>query len=361
MLTTHELEKFKQHTMLKAVGVDGQSTLKASKVLCIGCGGLGSPVCLYLANAGVGTIGIIDGDRIELSNLPRQILYTEEDIGQYKSEVCQKKLQQINLSATFKTYPSYLTADNAIDIISDYDVIIDCSDNFATRYLISDVCCRLNKVNISAGIYQFNGLCAVFPGAKGPCYRCLFESMDSAQQNCDEMGVLNTLAGLIALIQAHEAIKFILGMSELINGKVLLIDGLSMTIKKITLENNSDCITCGDHQSQIVSLDQLPRPVCLKKLNHNNIDYYRFLKMKSADKKWLLIDVRLPEEYQQYHLQESINIPLSELEHYLKTIDKEITLFLYCQTGGRSRQGCEIAKKNSHSLIYNIVGGLDAI
>ena len=280
MLTSRELCKFNHHILLNEIGIEGQLKLKNAKVLCVGAGGLGTPVCLYLASAGIGTIGIIDGDQIALSNLPRQILYTEKDIGKYKSIVCKNKLTRVNPDSKVTAYQKYLTDRNAIDIIDDYDIIIDCSDNFATRYLANDICHKLDKINVFACIHKFNGLCTVFHGKTGPCYRCLFETIsDDAQPNCADSGILNTVAGIVGLMQVHETVKMILGMESSLKGEVLIINTLTMTFRKIKLQINPSCVLCSsDKRPGEISKSRFYK-TNYSAVRTNTIPYNQFLEM----------------------------------------------------------------------------------
>lgn len=358
MLTPYDLERYAQHLRLNNIGHSGQLKLKASKVLCIGLGGLGTPICLYLANAGIGKIGILDGDRIERSNLPRQILYSESDLGQHKTIVCSKKLRGVNSACHITEYPLYLTEENALAIIKNYDIVIDCSDNFATRYLISDACCHLNKINVSASLVGFNGIFTIFPGSAGPCYRCLFETIsDETQPNCNEAGVLNTFVGFIALLQAHETVKFILKIGSSVIGKIFTINGLSMKIQQLNLNKNPKCPTC----SLKIGFTNLKRPIFHKHTCSNTITYNKFLSMIKSKNTYLLIDVRNESEYKHNHLNTSINIPANKIATHLPTTNKTATIILYCQTGRRSALARDKLLANGYKNVFDIEGGIGLI
>ncbi len=355
MLTRHDTECYAQHICLDNIGQSGQLKLKKAKVLCIGLGGLGTPVCLYLAKAGIGTIGLVDGDSIECSNLPRQILYSENDIGRYKVDVCAEQLQRITPDCRVHIHQEYLSQANALTIINDYDMVIDCCDNFATRYLINDACCQLNKINISASIFKYNAMLCIFPGNSGPCYRCLFENFSEFHKpNCSEAGVLNTFAGFIALLQAHETVKSILQLNYTDMSKVLTIDGLSMRIHCLNLNKNLHCVAC----AQKTDFFDLERPTYHKVMCADSISYHEYLALRKVDSAILLIDVRNPDEFAQYHLATAINMPLDTIKDTLSILDKQATIVLYCQTGKRSLLAKQQLSSYGFNNVLDIYGGL---
>lgn len=245
MLSSNECEQYSKQIALDQIGFDGQLKLKNAKVLCVGAGGLGTAASLYLASAGVGTIGIVDGDCVERNNLPRQILYALDDIGRNKAAVAKEKLKQVNSNCIIEIYDSFLRKSNALEIMCNYDIILDCSDNFATRYLISDACWCLDKVNVAASVDQFNSQCIVFYGKRGPCYRCLYQESSGQHQirNCQQSGVLNTVAGMTGVLQANEVIKCILGLNEK-NSALVVMDLLAMKFKKLSLTRDPECKLC---------------------------------------------------------------------------------------------------------------------
>ena len=352
-LTQTELQQYTQHIQLEGVGKTGQNKLKHAKVLCVGLGGLGTPVCLYLASAGVGTLGLVDADKVERSNLPRQILYTEADIEKSKVALSALRLQAFNPHCEITTYPTYLTPDNALAMIDDYDIVLDCSDNFATRYLISDAAQVLNKLCISASLFQHQGMVAVF-SPQHACYRCLFESVSQAAacMSCQD-GVLNTFVGWLALMQANEAIKIISGLKPVKNSYVVKVDGVSMKMQPLNLPKNPTCALCTDK----TPFNQLERPMFNKQ---SSITYKDYLAMKETAQV-TLIDVRSEQEYQQYHLDDAINVPLDVIPTALenKITDKTATLVLYCHLGRRSLMAKEQLLAAGYQNVFDIAGGLE--
>ena len=244
-LDNKELERYSPQTVLPEIGIEGQEKLKQASVLCIGVGGLGSPLCLYLAAAGIGTLGIVDDDQVALSNLQRQILYKETDAGALKVKSAATHLQALNSQCEIRQHPTFLSSENAVSIIQDYDIVVDCSDNFMTRYIVNDACSALNKPNVFAAILQFKGYCTVFPGKSGPCYRCWFdESPRQPFMTCAESGILGTVAGLLGVWQANEVIKLILGIGRSLTGRVMILDALNGESRLISLLPRSDCLIC---------------------------------------------------------------------------------------------------------------------
>ena len=354
VLTQTELQQYAQHIHLEGMGKTGQNKLKQAKILCVGLGGLGTPVCLYLASAGVGTLGLVDADNVDRSNLPRQILYVEADVGKSKVTLSALRLQAVNPYGEIKTYPTYLTQDNALAIMDDYDIVLDCSDNFATRYLISDAAKVLNKICISASLFQHQGMVAVF-SPQHSCYRCLFESVSqTACTSCQE-GVLNTFVGLIALTQANEVIKIISGLKPVKNSYLVKIDGVSMKMQPLHLPKNPTCALCTDK----TPFNQLERPMLNKQ---SSITYKDYLAMKETSQ-ITLIDVRSEQEYQQYHLEDAMNIPLDVIPAALESeiFDKTATLVLYCHLGRRSLMAKEKLLAAGYQNVFDIAGGLEKI
>lgn len=251
-LNTDDFNRYTQQLKLHEIGITGQLKLKKARVLCIGAGGLGSPLLLYLAAAGIGTIGIVDHDDVQLSNLHRQVLYKTADIGLKKATIAQERLLDLNLMIHVNAYHERLTPDNATQFIADYDIIADCTDNFDTHYLINDVCFELDKPYVFAAINQFEGQCSLFLGKKSPCYRCLFPSKPAPAMipNCQEGGVLGVLPGIFGLIQANEIIKKILNLTETLAGKILTIHILTLQFRQFTLTKDAQCSLCGDFQNR---------------------------------------------------------------------------------------------------------------
>lgn len=245
LLNAEELERYQRQMALKEVGYSGQQRLKAAKVLCVGLGGLGSPLCLYLAAMGVGTLGVIDGDHVARNNLPRQVLYRTDQCTLQKAETAGLYLNSINPNCNLQIHNHYLMEENAVSIIEPYDIVADCSDNFSTRYLVNDTCCYLKKINVFASVQQFQGHCTVFPAQGGPCYRCLFEKPPTEfVPNCAEAGILNTTVGMMGLLQANEVMKCILGIGQAYINKLMIFDALTGSIKFLNLKRSPDCSTC---------------------------------------------------------------------------------------------------------------------
>lgn len=247
MLNVEELERYQRQMALKEVGYMGQQRLKKAKVLCVGLGGLGSPLCLYLAVMGVGTLGIVDGDEVSRNNLHRQVLYRDSQCGLKKVDLAAYHLNALNSNCEIQIHDYYLTEENALSVIRQYDIIADCSDNFSTRYLINDTCCHLKKTNVFASVQQFQGHCIVFPAEGGSCYRCLFDKLATESvPNCAEAGILSTTAGIMGLFQANEVMKCILKIGEPCSNKLMLFDALVGSIKFLNLTRSLDCLTCCD-------------------------------------------------------------------------------------------------------------------
>ena len=347
-----DVGRFIRQTSLSSFGVDNQAKLAVNQVLIVGLGGLGLPVAQYLNAMGIGTLGLVENDVVELHNLQRQILYTETDIGRSKLEVAKEKLQQQNSNTVFKCYDSFLTKKNALEIIKDFDVVVDATDNFATRYLINDACVILGKPFVYGALHAFEGQVSVFNYKNGPTYRCLFPKMPSATEtpNCNEHGVLGVLPGIIGTLQALETIKVITGVGEVLSGKLLLYDGLTQSTQKISFKANKANQKIEDLQDDygFTGCEVLP-----------TIAASDFIAMQHKAK-IQLIDVRNPEEFKANHLQNAINIPLSELAVSLNMIDFNKSIYLICQSGKRSKIALsQLKSERPNSSIYHILGGMN--
>jgi adenylyltransferase/sulfurtransferase len=365
-LTTAELVRYDRHLLLPQVGVEGQRKLKAASVLLIGAGGLGSPLALYLAAAGVGRIGIVDFDVVDESNLQRQILHGTKDIGRPKLQSATDRLHDLNPYVHIETYETMLRADNALEICKNYDIIIDGTDNFQTRYLVNDVCVLLGKPNVYGSIFRFEGQASVFhPGAGGPCYRCLYPEPPppGLVPSCAEGGVLGILPGIVGVIQAAEAVKLILNEGNALVGRLLLFDALAMKFRELRLRRNQDCPAdgactlvhglidydqfCGVAPASEVIADWEITPAQLKdKLDHReNIT---------------IIDVREPHEWQIANLASygARLIPLGEFPHRLNEISPADDIVVHCKVGGRSAQAYEVLQQAGYAKIKNLKGGI---
>lgn len=350
MLTTEEFQRYNRQMLMPEFGLVGQEKLKNAKILVIGCGGLGSPILLYLTAAGVGTLGIVENDKVDISNLQRQILYSSSAVGQSKISETVKHLSALNPLVTLNQYPTRLSAENALDIIKDYDIVIDGTDNFPTRYLVNDACVMLNKPFVYGAIHRFEGQVAVFNHQNSATYRDLFPTPPPPEQapNCAEAGVLGVLPGIIGSMQALEAIKVITNIGEPLSGKLLVLDTLSM-------------------QSRIIRIPKMPDTPKITQL----IDYETFCGLKSAydisfeELKTLgdyqLIDVREKHEYEARNIGGEL-MPLSELEKHLPKISRDKTVVVHCQSGIRSQKAIKILQENfDFTNLINLTGGMNKI
>jgi sulfur-carrier protein adenylyltransferase/sulfurtransferase len=357
-----EYRRYGRHLIIPEVGMEGQRKLKAGRVLVIGTGGLGSPSSLYLAAAGVGTIGLIDFDVVDETNLHRQVLYTDKDIGKSKVQTAKERLQEANPNTIIKTYEERLTSDNALEIFKGYDIIVDGTDNFPTRYLTNDACVMLGKPNVYASIFRFEGQATVFDAKNGPCYRCLYPKPPppGLVPSCAEGGVLGVLPGLVGLIQATETVKLLLGKGEPLMGRLLVYDALSMSFDELKIRKNPNCIACSDHP-EITKL----------------IDYEAFCGVESKPlvagvmpkelddelkhgKKIVLLDVREPNEYEIVHLPGARLIPLNELPSRVSELDSADEIVAYCHTGARSARATDFLRGIGYKKVRNLEGGVEA-
>ncbi len=367
-LSGEELKRYSRHLVLRDFGVENQLKLRHAKILMVGAGGLGSPALLYLAAAGIGTIGIVDNDILEVSNLQRQVLYTVNDIGKNKAEAAIERLALLNPLLAFRGYPLRLTALNALDIMSEYDVIIDGSDNFATRYLINDACVLLNKPFVYASILQYEGQAAVFnlrnkEGHFSANYRDVFPEPPSANsvQNCEQAGVLGVLPGILGCIQANEAIKIITGIGKPLSNTLLIFDSASMQQTLITLVNHDtrDKIkTLIDYEDFCGISPQKSKSLYDKSLTMKEVTVQELKKLKDSRVDFQLIDVREPHEYEICNLEGEL-IPMSDIPYSVDKISKDKQVVLYCRSGKRSGDMLLWLEKNhDFKNIYNLKGGI---
>lgn len=369
-LSREELARYSRHLILPEVNVDGQRRIKAARVLCIGAGGLGSPAAFYLTAAGIGTLGLVDADRVDASNLQRQILYGTDDVGKPKLEKARARLREMNPAVQIVRYDTQLTSANATEIIAPYDLVIDGSDNFPTRYLSNDVCVFARKPNIYGSVFRFEGQASVFaPHLGGPCYRCLFPEPPppGAAPSCAEAGVLGVLPGIIGLIQATESLKLILGAGETLAGRLLHFDALKMKFREFNLRRDPTCPVCGDAPTIFEPIDY--QQFCAGPAED---DWFaapagvptisvRELKTKMDMKEALtLIDVREPYEYEIARIDGSRLIPLGELETHVSELPRTGALVLQCHSGGRSEHAVRILQEAGFENAVNLKGGIDA-
>ncbi len=363
-LSASELERYSRHVVLAEVGRAGQEKLRAARVLIVGAGGLGSPAALYLAAAGVGTLGIIDGDHVELSNLQRQVLFSAADVGQPKAIVASRRLHELNPGIAVVAHPLELCTDNIGALVSSYDLVIDGTDRAAMRYLINDVCVILRKPLVSAAIHRFEGHAITFIPGRGPCYRCLFpDTAAGGAANCVEAGVLGVLPGVLGTIQATEAIKIILGLGEPLVGRLLTYDALDMQFREFPVSRRSDCAVCGT-APQIVSLDDVSAlsstdPIRLRRIGPTELA--ALIQNAAPDSPSIrLIDVRDPAEFAAGHLANSESIPLAALERDPRALGDTGTTVFICRTGARSLRACAIALRRGVKEPAHLEGGLVA-
>ncbi len=366
-LTPEQLTRYSRHFILPEVGEEGQRKLLKSKVLIIGTGGLGSPIALYLAAAGVGTLGLVDFDTVDLSNLQRQILHTNDAIGKSKLDSAEKRIKAMNPDTQVVKYPVRLSSQNALEILKDYDVIIDGTDNFPTRYLTNDACVFLKKPNIYGSIFRFDGLVTVFDSANGPCYRCLYPEPPppGMVQSCAEGGVLGVLPGMVGVVQATEAIKILIGIGTTLTGRLLVYDALRMTFRELKIRKDPQCPVCSKNPAitQLIDYEQfcgLGRGASQSEgVLEIRVDELKNKLDQRED--FILLDVREPFEYQIGHIEGSRLIPLGQLEKRLQELtsfkDKEIVA--HCHHGGRSRRALEFLQSQGFKKLKNVAGGID--
>lgn len=358
MTVLSELERYSQQIKLDEIGVQGQKKLHAARVLCIGAGGIGATLLPYLAGAGVGTIGIIDGDFIDESNLHRQILYQEKDVGQAKAVVAKMRLNTLNSEIKVQAYDFRLTAHNAEEIITQYDLVADCSDNFYTRYLVHDTCYRLEKPYVYASAYQFQGHCSLFYGQQNPCLHCLFPVIPDTTANCQNGGVIGTLPGLLGIVQATEIIKWITGSGTSLLNRLLCINLLAMEIKNINLSKNMECSFCVYGHT----LDENAFGLCLssEEVHAVAISGKNLPNFLQENPKLFLLDVRTAEEHHLKNIGGKL-IPLAELAVRLEELDPLDPILIYCQSGQRSKRAVMLLEQAGFRSIYYLDQGINSL
>lgn len=366
-LSHEEIRRYSRHLIMPEVALRGQKKLRAARVLVIGAGGLGSPVAIYLAAAGVGHLGLVDFDVVEESNLQRQVIYSTQDVGRPKLESAKERLRDINPHIDIKTFETRLSSENALDLLAEYDIVVDGTDNFPTRYLVNDACVLLGKPNVYGSIFRFDGQATVFDARSGPCYRCLYAKPPppGLVPSCAEGGVLGVLAGLVGVIQANETIKLILDQGRTLLGRLLLIDALTLTFRELTLRKNPDCPICGENPTI-----------------HELIDYQEFCGVASeladsSSKKWettpaqlrklldrgeeiQLLDVREPQEWEICHLSGATLLPLRDLPSHLSELNSMDQIVVYCKTGKRGAEALSLLRSAGFHRVENLAGGIDA-
>ncbi len=363
-LPADEIARYSRHLTLPDVGLEGQLRLRSSSVLLVGAGGLGSPLGIYLAAAGVGRIGLVDFDIVDLSNLQRQVLYEESDVGRPKLDPARERLEAINPHVKIECHPRRLTADNAMEILDGYDVVVDGTDNFSTRYLVNDACVLLRKPNVYGSIFRFEGQVSVFWAGKGPCYRCLYPEPPppGSVPTCAEGGVLGVLPGTIGTLQATEAIKLILGKGELLLGRLLLFDALEMRFRELTLRRDRHCPVCGDEPTirKLVDCDATCDVAPEVAVDPPEIDPGGLARRLEEPDPPLLLDVRSPQEWAICHLDGASLIPLQELPQRLDELNPERETVVYCHVGSRSARATRLLTRRGFLRTRNLRGGIDA-
>jgi sulfur-carrier protein adenylyltransferase/sulfurtransferase len=368
-LSREEMSRYSRHLILREVGVEGQKKLKAARVLCVGAGGLGSPLALYLAAAGVGTLGIVDFDVVDASNLQRQILHGTRDVGRPKLDSAAERLRDVNPHVEVVAHQTRLCSENAFDIIKDYDIVADGTDNFPTRYLVNDACAMTGKPNVYASIFRFEGQASVFWASRGPCYRCLYPEPPppGLVPSCAEGGVLGVLPGLLGVIQATETVKLILDIGEPLVGRLLLVDALEMKFRELRLLKNPDCALCGPRPT-VTELADYERFCGVARATDEDrgaqeipsISVEELKKKVDRGDAFVLVDVREPHETAINSLAGSIKIPLGTLPERLNQLSPDDEIVVHCKMGGRSAQAVMFLKKAGFRRVYNVLGGIDA-
>src|SRR5436190_181206 len=363
-LSNDEILRYSRHLIMPEVGMDGQTKLKAARVLCIGAGGLGSPLALYLTAAGVGTLGIVDFDVVDFTNLQRQVIHTTADVGRPKLESATEKIKAINPFVNVRAFETKLTSANALNIFRDFDIVVDGTDNFPTRYLVNDACVLTGKPNVYGSIFRFEGQASVFAMKEGPCYRCLYPEPPppGLVPSCAEGGVLGILPGLVGVIQATEAIKLILGKGDPLIGRLLLVDALGMKFRELKLRKNPDCPVCGKHPSITKLIDynefcgirgeEKPMEVGVPEIQVEELKR----RLDSGEDVFVL-DVREPHEYQICNINGYL-IPLGDLPKRVHELDSSREIVAHCRSGARSAKAVDFLRQAGFKKVHNLAGGI---
>src|SRR3989475_5267864 len=366
-LSNEEILRYSRHLIMPEVGMEGQQKLKAARVLCIGAGGLGSPLALYLAAAGVGTLGIVDFDVVDYTNLQRQIIHTTADVGRKKLDSATEKLKAINPFLNVRTFETKLTSENALEILADFDIIADGTDNFPTRYLVNDASVLTGKPNVYGSIFRFEGQASVFATKDGPCYRCLYPEPPppGLVPSCAEGGVLGVLPGIIGVIQATETIKLILGVGEPLIGRFLIVDALRMRFRELKLRKDPDCPVCGTHPTvtQLIDYEQFcgVRPAAPEPITVNSATEITSVELKQRldrGDKLKIVDVREPNEYQINRIPGSELIPLGDVPKRVNELNPDDEIVVHCKTGGRSAKAADFLRSVGFKRVLNLKGGV---
>ena len=365
-LSPDEFRRYSRHLIMPEVGLAGQERLRAARVLCVGAGGLGSPLALYLAAAGVGTLGMVDFDAVDESNLHRQILHGTKDVGRPKLQSAAERIRDANPYVRFVPFEEKLTSQNALEILRDFDVVADGTDNFPTRYLINDACVMTKKPNVYASIYRFEGQASVFAAPGGPCYRCLYPEPPPPGMvpSCAEGGVLGILPGLLGVIQATETVKLVLGAGAPLVGRLLLVDALGMKFREVKIRKNPDCAVCGTAPAvrELVDYEEFcgVRPGSSEEPEGvPSVTAEELKREMDRGEPLVVLDVREPHEVAISSFPGSVRIPLGSLPGHLNRLSTADEIVVHCRTGSRSARAVELLRQAGFRKVRNLAGGID--
>ena len=365
-LSNEEILRYSRHLIMPEVGMEGQLKLKQARVLCIGAGGLGSPLALYLGAAGVGTLGIVDFDVVDFTNLQRQVIHGTSDVGRKKLDSAADTLREINPNSGIRKFETRLTSANALELFREFDIITDGTDNFPTRYLVNDACVLTGKPNVYGSIFRFEGQASVFATKEGPCYRCLYPEPPppGLVPSCAEGGVLGILPGLVGVIQATETIKLILGSGEPLIGRLLLVDALSMRFRELKLRKNPDCPACGTHPTvtELIDYNQfcgIRGEEAAAPTSMTDISVEELKKRLDRGDDLFVLDVREPHEYQICNIGGYL-IPLNDLPKRVSELDSSREIVVHCKMGGRSAKAADFLRQSGFTKVHNLTGGINA-
>ncbi len=362
-LTADETQRYSRHLVLREVGPEGQQKLKRSSVLVVGLGGLGVPAAVYLASAGVGRVGIVDFDLVEMSNLHRQFIFSKEDLGKRKVDAAVEKLSLLNPEIRVVPHVVRLDSGNAMEVIREYDVVIDATDNLPSRYLINDACVLQTKSDVFASVLGFDGQCSVLSTPNGPCYRCLYPEPPAADsvKSCEEAGVLNVIPGIMGSIQANQAIGILLGKGTPLIGRLLVFSGLDNSFSEIKFRKNSSCAVCGPNPTitQLIDYEEFCGLKRTETPAEVNITAVQLKTAIDSGKRPVLLDVREPFEYSLCHLESSTLIPVEELDTRLGELKRDSEIVVYCHVGVRSAGAVRLLRQAGFSNVRNLQGGID--
>ena len=359
MLTDDERSRYSRHLLLPQIGEEGQEKLKRASALIVGVGGLGSPAAMYLAAAGIGRLGLVDFDTVDQSNLQRQILYGESAVGERKLDAAWKRLRDLNRNLRIETFNDRFSARNALPLMEPYDIVLDGTDNFATRYLVNDACVMQRKPNVYASIYRFEGQVSVFDAMRGPCYRCIYPDPPppNVVPDCASGGVLGVLPGIIGTLQAAEAIKLITGAGEPLIGRMLMFDALTSTFRSLRIPKNPNCKVCGSDPEirELIEYEEYCTPV-----NNQDITVRELADRLARGESPLLLDVREPHEWTTGHLENSKHVPMRQIPMQIQSLPRDEEIVVICRSGARSANVQRYLLDNGFTKVKNLAGGLIA-